>query len=137
MVEKAGDRSESGSRKDARTQQLRATEQSGRARVVHWVESDKLDNLGHGVQFLHDELQDDSPDQILSHHPVAFLEGFNWRDGRSATVRLLGSHPSFITADHWPEIIESTREAVIVFLSNEANLNCAFRHGPIHILING
>ena len=133
MVGKAGNRSKSGSQKNARTQQLRATEQAGRARVVHWVESDKLDNLGHGVQFFHDELQVDGPE----HPPVAFLEGFNWRGGSSATVRLLGSHPSFITADHWPQIIERTREAVLVFLSNEANLNYAFRHGPIHILING
>ena len=136
MLKKSGARSIVDT-KNARTRKL----QTGQAKTtgrIHWVvESDRLDDLGHGVQFFHDKLQDDSPDQILSHHPVAFLEGFNWRDGRSATVRLLGSHPSFITADHWPEIIESTREAVIVFLSNEANLNCAFRHGPIHILING
>jgi hypothetical protein len=66
-------------------------------------------------------------EQIPSHHPVAFLKGFNWRGGSSATVRLLGSRPSSITANYWPEIIESTREAVLGFLSNEANLNYAFR----------
>jgi len=92
---------------------------AGTARRIRWVvESDRLDDLGHGVQFFHDKLQDDSPD----HHPVAFLEGFDWRDGRSATVKLLGSSPSSVTADHWPEIVESTREAVSVFLSDETNL---------------
>jgi hypothetical protein len=112
--------------------------QVGKTRRIHWViESDRLDNLGHGVQFLHDELQHENPNELRSQHAVAFLEGFNWRGGSSATVRLLGSHPTFIAAEHWAEIIESTREAVLVFLPDEANLNYAFSHGPIHIIING
>lgn len=105
-------------------------------RTIHWVESDELDNLGHGVQFLHDELQREKPEQLRSQYPVAFLEGFNWRGGGSATVRLLGSHPSFITADHWPEIIESVRKAVLAFLSNESEDNWQFRHGPVYVLAN-
>ncbi len=125
MIKKSSTRSDAGKE---------TAGQAGKARRIHWVvESDRLDNLGHGVQFLHDELQR----EMRSQQPVAFLEGFNWRGGSTATVRLLGSHPSLITANHWPEIIESTREAVLVFLSNEANLNYAFRHGPIHIIING
>jgi hypothetical protein len=121
-------RSEAG-RKTARTRKLRANEQAGKTRRIHWViESDKLDNLGHGVQFLHDEFQ--------FQPPVAFLEGFNWREGSSATVRLLGSRPTFITADHWPQIIESTREAVLAFLSNEGKVNWQFRNGPIYVIAN-
>jgi hypothetical protein len=107
-----------------------------KARTIHWVESDELDNLGHGVQFLHDELQREKPDELRSQYPVAFLEGFNWREGGSATVRLLGSRPSFITADHWPEIIESAREAVLAFLSNEGKVNWQFRHGQVYVLAN-
>ena len=38
---------------------------------VRWVECDELDHLGHGVQFLQDELR-----RRRDHHPVAFLEGF-------------------------------------------------------------
>jgi hypothetical protein len=58
-------------------------------------------------------------------------------NGSSATVKLLGIRPTSITADHWVKIIESTREAVLAFLSNEENLKWSFRHGPIHVLING
>ncbi|MGD1211291.1 MAG: hypothetical protein ABR973_08060 [Candidatus Acidiferrales bacterium] len=100
-------------------------------RLVRWVESDQpLVNLGHGVQFLHDELQ---------RKPVAFLEGFDWkhRPGSPATVRLLKICPTSITANHWSEIIQSTREAVLVFLSNEGKPKWSFRHGPIHIIVNG
>jgi hypothetical protein len=137
MVKKSSTRREAG-KKTARTRKLRATRQARKKRRIHWVvEFDELDNLGHGVQFLHDELQREKPDELRSKYPVAFLEGLNWREGNSATVRLLGSRPSFITADHWPEIIESTRGAVLAFLSNEGKVNYAFRHGSIHILING
>jgi hypothetical protein len=38
---------------------------------VRWVECDELNDLGHGVQFLHDELRDEH-----SQRAVAFLEGF-------------------------------------------------------------
>lgn len=97
-------------------------------RLVRWIESgDRLQNLGHGVQFLHDALQP----------PVGFLEGFGWRGGGAASIMLLSTCPTSISANDWLEIIESTREAVLVFLSNEGNLNGSFRHGPIHILING
>ncbi len=124
-------------KKTARTRKLRATGQAGRTRRIHWVvESDELDNLGHGVQFLHDELQREKPDELRSKYPVAFLEGFNWREGSSETVRLLGSRPSFVTADHWPEIIESAREAVLAFLSNEGEVNWQFRHGQVYVLAN-
>lgn len=133
---KSSTRSEQG-KKTARTRKLRANEQAGKTRRIHWVvESDELDNLGHGVQFLHDETQREKPDELRSQYPVAFLEGFNWREGSSATVRLLGSRPTFITADHWPEIIESTREAVLAFLSNEGEVNWQFRHGPVYVLAN-
>jgi hypothetical protein len=117
----------------ARTRNVHAAgRKTAKTRLVRWVESDKrLDDLGHGVQFLHDELQ--------CEHVVAFLEGFQWsrRRGSPATVRLLSICPTSITADHWSEIIQSTREAVLVFLSNEGNLMCSFRHGPIRIIING
>jgi len=104
--------------------------EAGKTRLVNWVESDEpLVDLGHGVQFLHDDLQRE--------YVIAFLEGFAWRRCGSATVRLLRKCPTLITADHWSEIIESTREAVLVFLSNEGNLNYAFRHGRIRIIING
>lgn len=105
-----------------------AGRQAAKTPPVQWVECDELD-LGHGVQFLHDGLQGE--------YLVAFLEGFEWRRGGTATIKLLGRCPTSITADHWSGIIESTRQAVPVFLSNERNLNCAFRHGPIHIIING
>lgn len=52
---------------------------------------ERLDNLGHGVQFFHDEAE----------RAVAFLEGFNWlhRPGSAATVRLLRSCPTSTSAD--------------------------------------
>jgi hypothetical protein len=129
MVEKSSTRSEAG-KKAARTRKLRAAGgQAAKTPLVRWVKFDELDDLGHGVQFLYDRLQGE--------YLVAFVEGFDWRRGSPATVRLLGICPTSITADHWSEIIENTRQAVLVFLSNEGNLNCAFRHGPIHIIING
>ena len=118
-------------RQAGKTRRLRVAARQEPERLVRWIESDEpLDSLGHGVQFLHDELQ--------RKHAVAFLGGFDWlhRRGSSATVRLLRIRPTSITADHWSEIIESTREAVLVFLSNEGNLKWSFRHGPIHIIIN-
>jgi hypothetical protein len=88
---------------------------------THWVKTgEPLGDFGHGVQFLYDELNRECV--------VAFTEGFNWRDGHSATV-LLGDHPA--------AIVENTREAVLVFLSKESNLNTEFQHGSIHIIING
>jgi hypothetical protein len=118
-------------KKGTKVRKLRAVSlQTAKTRQVRWVESDELlDNLGHGVQFLHDELR--QPQYV-----VAFLEGFGWRGGGSATVRLLGIRPSFITPNGWSEIIESTREGILTFLSDEGNLNYAFRHGPIQIEIN-
>ncbi len=104
---------------------------SEKTRTIHWVKSDELDNLGHGVQFLHDELRGHS-----RRTPVAFLEEYGWLEGGPATVRLLGIRPSTITAAHWPEIIESARKAVHVFLSNEANFNGSFHHGPIQVGFN-
>jgi hypothetical protein len=61
MARKARNHNESGSQKNPRTQELRATAQAGQTRLVHWIESDELNNVGHGVQFLHDELQVDIP----------------------------------------------------------------------------
>jgi hypothetical protein len=128
---KSSGHSEAG-KKGTKARKLRAAgRQAAKTRRVRWIASDEpLDNLGHGVQFLHDELC--QPEQV-----VAFLEGFGWRGGGSATVRILGIRPSFITPNRWSEIIESTREGVLAFLSDEGNLNHAFRHGPIEILING
>jgi hypothetical protein len=42
-----------------------------------------------------------------------------------------------ITENRWSEIVERTREAILVFLSKEGNLNEDFRNGSIHIIING
>ena len=80
---------------------------------------------------MHDELGRESV--------IAFLEGFEWlhRPGASATVRILRNRPTSISANHWAEIIQSTREAVLVFLSNKDNRHGSFRHGPIYIIING
>jgi hypothetical protein len=96
---------------------------------VSWVEYDRLDSLGHGVQFFHDEL-----DGV-----VAFLEGFDWlhRPGSAATVRLLGNCPTPEFADRWPETVESIREAVLILLSGPSKLGWSFRRGPVHILVNG
>ena len=129
MVKKSSTRREAG-KKAARTRKLRAAgRQAGKTRLVQWVESDELDDLGHGDEFLYDELQRE--------YVVAFLEDFEWRDGGSATVRLLGRCPTSIAADRWSEIVESTREAVLEFLSYEDRPNYLFRHGPIHTLVNG
>ena len=54
-------------------------------RLVRWIESDeRLDHRGHGVQFLHDEIQ---------RQPVAFLEEFNWlqNNGGSRGARCIGA----------------------------------------------
>jgi hypothetical protein len=91
MVKKSSTRSEAGE-KAPRTRKLRAaSRQAAKTWLVQWVGTDEVDNLGHGVQFLYDELQRE--------YAVAFMEGFEWRDGGSATVRLLGSCPTSITAD--------------------------------------
>jgi hypothetical protein len=135
MIRKSSTPSEAG-KKAARTRELgtAAGQHPARTRLVHWVEADELDNLGHGVQFLHQELQRERdythPDR------VAFLEGFSWRHGGPATVRLLGISPPSIDADHWSEIVQTAREAVLDFLSNEGKQDSEFRHGPIHILFN-
>jgi hypothetical protein len=66
---------------------------------VRWVECGELDDLGHGVQFLHDELPREHRQRA-----VAFLEGFGFlqrRGSNRATVRLMTKCPSSITADHW------------------------------------
>src|ERR1700730_5351235 len=131
MVRKATNCNEAGGQKNARQQKLRAKAHAGKTRIVHWVESDELDNLGHGVQFRYDDLR--GPERPPT---IAFLEGYGWREGGPATVRLLGTRPSAMTAAHWPEIIETARKAVHVFLSNEANFNGSFHHGSIHILFN-
>jgi len=135
MAKKSSTPREAG-KKAANTRKLTAANgrQAGKTRLVHWVESDELDNLGHGVQFLHDKLQHEydytHPDRI------AFLEGYGWQHGGPATVRLLGISPPSINADHWSEIVQTAREAVLDFLSNEGKQNSEFRHGPIHILFN-
>jgi hypothetical protein len=88
-----------------------------------------MGGLGHGVQFLHDDL-------ACAAHPkgvVAFLEGYGPSD-HPMTVRLLSIRPPQITPDHWSEIMKSTREAVFAFLSNEENRRGSFRHGPIHVI---
>jgi hypothetical protein len=102
---------------------------------VQWVECDVLDNLGHGVQFLHSDLQNKQ-----SRGAVAFLENFGWLQrfgGTPATVRLLTKCPPSIATDRWSEITRNTREAVLSFLSDEGNLNTPFRHEKIGVLING
>jgi hypothetical protein len=125
MVEKSSIRVEAG-KKAARTRRL------GRrvaTMPIRWVESgEKLENLGHGVQFFHDELR----------HKVAFLEEFGWlhEPGSPATVRILSVCPDAITDRHWSEILRSACEAVVVFLSSDANWAGKFRHGPMSVCFN-
>lgn len=100
--------------------------------VIRWIKCGEcFGPLGHGVQFMHGA--------VHRKRVVAFLEGFDWlrRPGSRATVRILSIRPSSIAADRWSEILRSVREAVPVFLSDQGDLSCSFRHGPIHILING
>ena len=129
-IKKSSERSEA-AKKAWRTRKLGdADRHAAKPHRIRWVKSDgPLDNLGHGVQFLHEQLQ-------RSENPVAFLEGFNWRRCRSATVRLPGICPASITPDQWREVMKTVREAVRVFLSGESNLRGTFRHGPIRIGIN-
>jgi hypothetical protein len=113
-------------------------------RRVRWVEYDRLESgSGHGVEFLYSENEQE--------FVVAFLEGFDWRNGRPATVSLAKARPTLIAEKSWSEIIAIARQAVGVFLSDESNLDRSlgvlhyedsnpdhlFRHGPIHIWING
>jgi hypothetical protein len=93
--------------------------------------NERFGHFGHGLQFFHGAGR--------RARVVAFLEGFEWlhRPGSLATVRILSISPSSIAANRWAEIIQRVREAVPVFLSDEGNLGCSFRYGPIHILING
>lgn len=125
MVKKS---SEAG--KKSRTRKLHAAgRRPAKLRPVRWVESDEpSDDLRHGVQFLHDELP--------SGHTVAFVNDFGWlhQPGGPATVRLLRLGPTWMTVDHWADIIETAREAVLVFLSSKDNVNGSFRHGPIYQL---
>jgi hypothetical protein len=107
-----------------------------RTRSLRWVEDDTLRRAAdHGVDFLYSE----NGHEFI----VAFLEGFGWRYGGQATVRLAKSPPLLIAGENWSKIIAITRQAVGVFLSDESNLDCdeshrySFRHGPIHIDVNG
>lgn len=107
---------------------------------IDWVESDEpLTRLGHGVEFLHDDL---SRNEV-----VGFIDGFEgwYRPGGRATVRILRTCPNpSIGLDHWAEITRGIREAVFAVLTDKAKLT-TFRHapsdpvgtyGPIYILIN-
>ena len=97
---------------------------------LRWVEYESLDwGAGHGVEFLYSE----NEHEFL----VAFLEGFDWRNGGPATVSLAKACPMLIAEESWSEIIASTQQAVCVFLSDESKANYSFRHGPIHIHFNG
>jgi len=99
---------------------------------IQWVEcGEGFGNFGHGVQFFYGAGR--------RARVVAFLEGFDWlhQPGSPATVRILSIRPHSMAANRWAGIIQSVREAVPVFLSDEDNLVCSFRYGPIHILING
>jgi tetratricopeptide (TPR) repeat protein len=109
----------------------RAAKGNEKTRQLRWVEYDRLGHsgLGHGVVFLYSENEHE--------FIVAFLEGFGWRDGGPATVRLAKACPLLIAEESWSEIIASARQAVGVILSDDSNLTLSFRHGPIHILING
>jgi hypothetical protein len=107
-----------------------------KTRHLRWVEDDTLLRAAdHGVDFLYSE----NGHEFI----VAFLEGFGWRNGGPATIRLAKACPMLIVEESWSEIIASTRQAVGVFLSNDNNLDCddsdrySFRHGPIHIDVNG
>ena len=132
MVKKSSGQREAGV-KGAHTRRSGAAgREPAETRLIRWLESDEpLLNLGHGVQFLHDDLPSD---QV-----VAFLEGFEWLHRRDSpvTVKLLRSCPSYITVDHWREVIQNTREGVLAFLSHEGKRNGQFRHGPVHIIVNG
>lgn len=144
MVKKLGKDGTAG-KTVARKRKLRTEDsQVTETRLVHWVESDQLSKLGHGVQFVF------VPKRAAVWRKfamamarygkvVAFLEEFYWlqrNGGLAPTVRLLRICPPGISADHWSEIIESTKEAVLVFLSSEDNLKYSFRHGPIGIITN-
>jgi hypothetical protein len=97
-------------------------------RLVRWVKSD-MDGLGHGVQFLHDELPGVA---------AGFLEGYGppQRKGSRITARILGKRPSTISPNRWSEIINATREAVLLFLSSESHRNALFCHGPVGVVFN-
>jgi len=132
-------------KKAAKTRKLRAagrkaaeTKKRGAAagantKSIRWlsVEGRDIGPLGHGVEFFHIELGS------TESGPIAFLEGFEWRGGRPAIVRVLQTHPDQVTPDHWLKMLNETREAVLVFLSDEGNLfDMSFRHGPIWIHVN-
>jgi hypothetical protein len=104
-------------------------------RAIRWIEFEEPDtSFGHGVQFLHDELEQEHYGENI----VAFLDGYGWlhRRGGRATVRLRKTCPTSINEEHWIEIRETVRQAVLVFLSNEDNFEGSFRHGPVHVLFN-
>jgi hypothetical protein len=91
---------------------------------VRWIETYKpLVNLGHGVQFLHEDVEG-------PHHVVAFLGGFDWlhQPGSLADVQVLRTGPSTLERQ-WPEIVQTARAAVQHFLSDGQSLNASFRAG--------
>ncbi len=88
--------------------------------TIRWVDSGaRLENLGHGVQFLHDDFQH-SDQNLGDSNPgaTAFVEGFDWyhRPGSAATVRIISIGPTSITTTDWEAIIRSTREAVLAYI---------------------
>ena len=106
-------------------------EETVSGRLVQWLETkESLDGRGHGVVFLHREWPS---------HAVAFLEDFSWlrpHPSKVVTVKIAGAPPASIAANNWSKIIQSTRAAVVAFLSNETHLDPSFVHGPVRIGIN-
>jgi hypothetical protein len=120
-------------RKAAETKKRRAAARE-KARPIRWLDTEAqgMRAVGHGVEFLHLELES------AESGPIAFLEGFEWRGGGPATVRVRQVCPGPIRPNHWLKILDETREAVLMFLSDESNLlDISFRHGPIRIHVNG
>ena len=101
-------------------------------KLVNWIECDNLGLLGHGVEFF---ITDSRHQRVIV---VAFLEGFGWlhQPGSEATVMIRRNPPSFLDPDNWAKILKSTREAVLIFLSDPRKHGWSFRHGPIRILAN-
>lgn len=74
-----------------------------KTRQLRWVEDDTLHRgSDHGLDFLYSE----NGHEFI----VAFLEGFGWRHGDPATVRLAKAPPMLIAGQNWSEIIAITRQ---------------------------
>ena len=104
---------------------------------ISWVEVDDFDNIGHGVGFWHEEVWSSSDTGRDAEALIAFIPDFSWMHGGKAVVQILQKQPTFVTMDSWLKIKQTTKDAIVTFLSGQDRVDGSFRYGPVIVRFNG